>query len=160
MSKYSNNFKAMITQLETDNTLPFKCCEPKISIYNNNNLPNISNNMRKSMLLQNSPSNLGGGIIRYGNFGNLLNATVDNNNAIQELVNILETNQENDNDVYIDNITNTYSQSCNEIVTDTSNSNVNYTQFYQVFNNLNNVLNKNNNNSKKYCKYIFHKNNF
>ena len=137
MSKYSYNYKNLKKCPET-----FECFKDKTSIYNNNNKPQISGKLRKARLL-NSISNLGYGSVKYGNFGNLLNANVINNAVVSNLIGVLQENQNSNNYVYVNNTIQNYSQSVCYVQNATlENNSVNYNQYYNNYYQLQNILNK------------------
>ena len=148
--KYSENYKNM---MKSDFNSNFKCCEKKVSPYNNNNSSNISNNLRKSQIRQSSGNSLrynnnNNNKIQYGNFGNVMNASPKNNKIIQDLTTNFSENS--GNYVYIQNTINDVSNA--ECVTSSSTipSNVNYNEFYTSFNNLRTVLNSQNINQRPF----------
>lgn len=156
MSRFSENYKNMVKSgFKPD----YKCCVPKVSPYNNNNTSNISNNMRKSQILTSGVNTCGCNSVQYGNFGNLLNASPENNSIIDEITNNILNNEEDVNYVYIQNTINNYSTNSCDIVKPSyiedliyngnppiirinNGTNVDYNQFYNSFYNLREALNK------------------
>lgn len=147
-NRYTENYKNM---MKSGFSPDFRCCNKKVSIYNNNNTSNISNNLRKSQILQSSGNSSGcNNKIQYGNFGNVMNASPENNKVLQDLTTSFSENSGNfGNYVYIQNTINDVSNA--ECATpSTIPSNVNYNEFYTSFNNLRNVLNDQNINQRPF----------
>jgi len=116
---------------------------------------NNTNNKSKKILLSNriiSQTQTGGGILRYGNFGALLNGKARNNRAIKSIItnikNKEKTNINFDNYIYIDNIINAYSAI--KCLYGDKSTLYNYNEFYENFKELQ-ILLKNNNTYQDYC---------
>ena len=115
MSRHTENYKNMVKSQQLNPNSNFKCCEKKVSIYNNNNTSN-----------------------------NVMNASPENNKILQDLTTNFSENSGNyGNYVYIQNtITSVSNAEC--ATPSTTPTNVNYNEFYTSFNNLRNVLNDQN----------------
>jgi hypothetical protein len=119
------------------------------------------NNKSKKMLLSNtiiSQSKTGGGTLRYGNFGSLLNGKTQNNKVIKNLIdNIKEQETSNssfNNYIYINNLINDYSS--NECLYGDNASSYNYNEFYKNYKELQFLLKKKN----IYQNYCLKRNNY
>jgi hypothetical protein len=142
MSNQSANYKNLIKK--------GNCCVQSENLtkqtYNNNY--NKSKKMVESNIIVSQTKN-GGGIIRYGNFGSLLNGKVVNNEIVSALIdNIKQQENSNiyyNNYVYVNNLINTYSNevSCRNNVVQNENQ-YNYNQFYQNYNELQRLLTQKN----------------
>ena len=150
MSRFSENFKNMMKTDLTEN-VPYKCCHPKVSQYNNNNNANISSKMRQSNIITNTTNQ---GKVQYGNFGSFIDATVANNIVLEDLNQILIDNAENNNYTYVSNVISSLSDPC--LLSPSTTKEVNYNQFYNAYFNLNSTLMSQNINSG----YILNKNKF
>lgn len=153
MSKQSVNYKNLVKN--------GNCCiqSENLTKQNYNNNYNKSKNMINANTIVSQTKN-GGGIIRYGNFGSLLNGKVVNNEIISSLIdNIKQQENSNvyyNNYVYVNNLINTYSENV------CSNSNIqvgnqyDYNEFYQNYNELQQLLTQKNiyQNSCIQTKYI------
>jgi hypothetical protein len=134
------------------------CCKKTENL--NKEFLNNNNNKSKNLLLSSiiiSQSKTGGGTLRYGNFGSLLNGRTINNQAVKSLINNIKTQQENNsnfnNNVYINNLINDYSS--NDCLYGKT-SPYNYNEFYTNYIELQSLLKKNN----IYQNYCVKRNNY
>jgi len=144
MSIQSKKFKELINNgcLEKNENLSKKI---------NNNRYNKSRNMIISDLVI-SQTKTGNGVIRYGNFKNLMNAKEINNEVISNLINDIKEQRNintNRNDyVYINNLINAYSENYCVVTTnndvDINDSKYDYHTFYENYKELVSLLQKNN----------------
>lgn len=139
MSKYSDNFKKLMKYTNEYENTNCDVCQKQ----GNQSKQTYANNYRKSknMLQANtitnsSQNNNNGGVIRYGNFGKLLNGTINNNDIISSLLTDLkQIPNTSDNYVYVTNVINTYLD-FNCVSIDSTNKQYDYNQFYKNYNEL------------------------
>jgi len=142
-----------------ENLINKVCCKTTENL--TKNTFNNNNNISKNVLLSNiiiSQSKTGGGTLRYGNFGSLLNGKTQNNKVIKNLIDNIKAQESNNtnfnNYIYINNLINTYSS--NECVYGDNTTSYNYNEFYENYKELQNLLKKNN----IYQNYSLKRNNY
>lgn len=136
-----------------ENLINNVCCQTTENLtkktFNNNN--NKSKNLLLSSIII-SQSKTGGGTLRYGNFGSLLNGKTQNNKVIKNLIDNIKTQEKKnvnfDNYIYINNLINDYSS--NKCLYGDDTNSYNYNEFYKNYKELQ-ILLKNNNIYQDYC---------